>query len=230
MKRFSFGGYCLLFLFSAALVNGQGFTGPGSNNNRPSNKRVQAVTVSQPITVSEARNLPKDSWVTLSGNIVNALPGGKLYTFRDSSGDITVEINWKVWRGLSAGVSERVQIWGEIEVKRGQVLIEVKAITGTGSINAGPGQAITVNQSITVSEAMKFPNNSWVILTGNIANALRDEKYTFNDSSGDIIIEIEREVWRGLSVGVSDSVEISGVLKIKKGQISIDVKAIIKKT
>jgi uncharacterized protein (TIGR00156 family) len=227
MKKLFLGIYCLLFSFSAALVYGEGFTGPGSNN-RSNNRQTQAVMASQPITVKEARDLPKNSWVVLTGNIVNALPGGKYYTFRDSSGEITVEIDWKVWRGLSAGASENVQISGGVERERGQVKIEVKAITGSGSTNTVPGQAVTVSQPVTVRAATNLPSNSWVIVSGNIINALRDEKYTFRDSSGEIILEIERDVWRGLSIGVSDRVEISGELNIKKGQVSINVKVVRK--
>jgi uncharacterized protein (TIGR00156 family) len=219
MKRSFFGIRCLTLLFSAALVHGQGFTGPGSrNNDRQDNRRVQAVTVSQPVTVSEAGNLPDDSWVILRGNIAGALPGGKYYTFRDPSGEITVEIDWRVWRGLSAGPSDLVDISGGLEIKRDRTLIEVRTITRAG----------TVIQPVTVSEARRLPNKSWVILTGNIVNALRDEYYTFRDSTGEITVDIERKVWRGLSVGVSDRVEISGELEIKRGQTSIEVKAVRK--
>ena len=231
MKKYTFFCLCcLIHLLSVALVYGQGFTGPGSNNNnRSNNRQVQAVTVGEPVTVSEVRNLPNNSWVILAGNIVSALPGGKYYTFRDSSGEITLEIDWKVWRGLSAGVSERVEIRGEVEIERGQVIIDVRAITGTTGPNIGSAQAIAVSQSITVDEAKNLPNNSWVILTGNIVNALRDENYTFRDSSGEITLEIDWKIWRGLSVDVSDRIEISGEVKVKRGQVSIEVKAIRKK-
>jgi len=211
-------------LFVTVIVHGQGFNGPGVNNNR----QGQPVMVNVPILVSAARNLPKDSWVVLSGNITNTLPGGKYYTFRDSSGEITIEIEPKVWRGLSVEPSDRVVIGGEIEVNKGQVLIEVKTISGSGRMNTRQGQALTITQPITVNEARNLPNDSWVIAAGNIINFVGKEYYTFRDSSGEISVEIKREVWRGLSVGVSDMVEIHGDLKIKKGQFSIEVKAIRK--
>ena len=241
MKKYTFSCFCcLILLFSAAIVHGQGFTGPGSNNDIRSNSRlIQPVPVFEPIRVSEARNLPKDSWVVLSGNIVNTLPGGKYYTFRDSApsneggGDITVEIEPKVWRGLSVEASDRVVISGEVEVKKGQVSIEVKAVSGSGRMNAKQGQAVTITQPITVNEAKNLPNNSWVILAGNIVNSLGKEKYTFRDSAasseaGEIAVEIDKKTWRGLSVGVSDRVEIHGKLEIKRGQFSIEVEAIRK--
>jgi len=226
MKRYTFFGiFCISFLFVTALVHGQGFTGVGFGNG-PNNTPGRPVMASQPITVSEARNLPHNSWVILTGNIVNALPRDRYYTFRDSSGEITIEIDWRVWRGLSFNESDRVEIRGEvIRINRRQVLIGVRAITSIGGTNTGQGQAITV------SEARKLTRDSWVVLTGNILNALSGQGgrfYTFQDSSGEIIIEIDMRVWRGLSAGTSDTVEISGEVIIVREQVLINVKAIRK--
>jgi uncharacterized protein (TIGR00156 family) len=181
---------------------------------------------SQPITVSEARNLPHDSWVILTGNIVNALPRDRYYTFRDSSGEIVIEIDWRVWRGLSFNASDSVEICGEvIRINRRQVIIKVNAITSIGGTNTGQGRAITV------SEARNLARDSWVVLTGNILNALSGQRgrfYTLQDSSGEIIIEIDMRVWRGLSAGTSDRVEICGEVIIIRGEVLINVKAIRK--
>jgi uncharacterized protein (TIGR00156 family) len=64
----------------------------------------------------------------LTGNIVNSLPGGNHYTLRDSSGEIAVDIGPKEWRGLSVGVSDRVEIYGEVKNERGRISIKVQAI------------------------------------------------------------------------------------------------------
>ena len=125
MKRCTFFGMCcFLLLFSSVIVYGQGFNSPGADTGRSG----RPVAIFESIPVSQAKTLPKDSWVVLTGTIVNMLPGGKYYTFRDSSGEITVEIEPKVWRGLSVGVSDRIEIHGKIEIKKGQVSIEVKAV------------------------------------------------------------------------------------------------------
>ena len=211
-------GILHLILFPL-IIHGEGFFGPGSQG--------QAEALFQPITVMEARALPKNSWVVLSGNIVNTLPGGKHFTFRDLTGEIIVEIERKVWRGLSVGVSDKVEIHGYIEISRGQASIEVKAIFGAIPVNVRPGQTVASRHPVTVSEARNLSNNSWVIISGNIVNETRSGKYyTFRDSTGEITLEIERKVWRGLSVGVSDTVEIHGYMEISKGQVSIEVKAI----
>ena len=182
---------------------------------------------SHPVTVAEVRGFPHDSWVTLSGNIINSLPGGRHYTFRDSSGEIIVEIDFRVWRGLYVGVSDRVEISGEVRIQRGQVTINVNVLTGTAVVNPRPGQALALSHPITVNEAKNFPRDSWVILNGNIINSLPGGRhYTFRDSSGEIIVEIEQRIWRGLVLGVDDQVEISGELKLDRGLLTVNVKAI----
>jgi len=257
MKKYAVLFICYLVIFSTAAVHAQqgftgdvqpGFTGPEVNPPPPPPRhgvnppppvaqqgftgptltQSQAVMVSQPITVNEARNLPHDSWVVLNGNIVNMLHGGRNYTFRDPSGEITVDIGPKEWRGLSVGVSDRVEIYGEVKIHRGQISIKVHAITGTGRTNTRPGQAVTVNRPITIGEAVNLPHDSWVILNGNITGQLQEGRhnYSFRDSSGEITVDIGPKEWRGLSVGVSDRVEIYGEVKIHRGQALIKVHAI----
>ncbi|GBU29438.1 hypothetical protein R84B8_03003 [Treponema sp. R8-4-B8] len=210
--------FILLLLFTTVFVYGQGFTGPGTNG--------QPVMVSQPITISEAKNYPHDSWIVLTGNIVSVLPGGRHFMFRDSSGEIPVEIGPKEWRGLSAATSDtaenRVEICGEVKIERGQIFIKVHAITSATRSNVR-------RYNVTINEAQNLPHDSWVVLTGNIVYSLPPpHDYTFRDSSGEITIDIGPKEWRGLSVGVSDRVEISGEVKKERGQVFIKVHAIRK--
>ena len=188
---------------------------------------AQALMMSHPVTVSEIRGLPHDSWVTLSGNIINSLPGGRHYTFRDSSGEIIVEIDFRVWRGLYVGVSDRVQISGEVRINRGQISVYVNVLFGNGVANPRPGQALALDHPVTIIEARTLPHDSWVILNGNIINSLPGGRhYTFRDSSGEIIVEIEQRIWRGLILGVDDQVEISGELRVDRGLVTVNAKAI----
>ncbi|MCL2212179.1 MAG: NirD/YgiW/YdeI family stress tolerance protein [Treponema sp.] len=127
MKKYmSFSVGCLIMLMSAGNIFAQtGFTGPaGGYNIIPG----QAVMVGHPITISEARNLPHDSWVVITGNIINMLPGGRQYTFRDTTGEIAADIGPKEWRGLSVGASDKVEIHGEVKSHRGLIHIKVHAI------------------------------------------------------------------------------------------------------
>ena len=217
---------CIVFCFIISLVftqniSAQGFTGPSTINS------ALPVMVSHPISIMEARYLPHDSFVILGGNIVGTLPGGKNYTFRDDSGEIPVEIDSKHWRGLSVVPGDSVVIYGEVKIQRGHVLIKVHAITGTGRINVRPGQPVMVNQPISITEARNLPHDSFVMLSGNIVNALPGGKnYTFRDPTGDIIAEIGSKHWRGLSIGVSDNVEIYCEVKNNRGQVTLKVHAL----
>jgi uncharacterized protein (TIGR00156 family) len=176
----------------------------------------------QPVTISEAKNYPHDSWVVITGNIVSVLPGGRHFIFRDSSGEIPVEIGPKEWRGLSAATSDDVEIYGEVKIERGQIFIKVHAI------NAATGPNVR-RYAFTINEAQNLPHDSWVVLTGNIVFSLpKPHDYTFRDSSGEITVDIGPKEWRGLSVGVSDRVEISGEVKRERGQFFIKVHAIRK--
>jgi uncharacterized protein (TIGR00156 family) len=210
--------FILLLLFTTVYVHGQGFTGPGTSS--------QPVMVSQPVTISEAKNYPHDSWIVITGNIVSVLPGGRHFMFRDSSGEIPIEIGPKEWRGLSAATSDtaenRVEICGEVKIERGQIFIKVHAITSAAKSNVR-------RDTVTINEAQNLPHDSWVVLTGNIVFSLPPPNdYTFRDSSGEITIDIGPKEWRGLSVGVSDRVEISGEVKRERGKIFIKVHAIRK--
>lgn len=119
MKKNIFWVVCLCVFISAAAVYGQeGFTGPGSRGNPRQ---------SQAITVSQAAGLRDDTRVTLTGTIVESL-GDEEYTFRDSTGDIVIEIDRKIWRGLSVAPTDTVEISGEIDVERRRVEIDVKSI------------------------------------------------------------------------------------------------------
>jgi len=225
---------CLAMLLSEGAVFAQaGFTGPAQSPVYAEHgfSGQQAIAqASWNTTVSQARILPHDSWVVLSGNIINMLPGGRQYTFRDSTGDIALDIGPKEWRGLSVDVNDRVNIYGEVKLHRGLLHIKVHAITGTGRVNNRIGQAVAVTSPITINEARNLPYDSWVVLNGNIISVLTTGRhnYLFRDSSGgEITVDIGNKEWRGLSVGVSDRVEIYGELKISRtGLIHIKVHAI----
>lgn len=90
---------------------------------------------SQASNVAEALKLPDDARISLTGNIVSKLTGAKdEYMFKDSTGEIQVEISNKIFRALGVDVTPetRVRISGkmdkdfaknpEIEVKYMEIL------------------------------------------------------------------------------------------------------------
>jgi len=86
--------------------------------------------------------------------------------------------------------------------------------------DTGYGEAFTVEQ------VKILPDGTWVELTGTIIRSLGDELYIFRDATGEVTVEIDRKIWRDLSVG--DTVEIAGEVDIDKQVIIIDIKNIRK--
>ncbi|QIQ20562.1 NirD/YgiW/YdeI family stress tolerance protein [Zophobihabitans entericus] len=84
--------------------------------------------------------------------------------------------------------------------------------------------------SVTVAEAKQRGDDAKVILQGNIISAQGGEYYTFKDSSGEITVEIDHDVWRGITVNPEDTVEIYGEIDKDWTSIKIDVDRIIKVT
>ena len=73
----------------------------------------------------------------------------------------------------------------------------------------------------TVSAAQSAKDDSWVILRGNIMSQIADEEYIFADSTGEITVEIDDKLFKGITVSPEDLVEISGedvkrLIKIEK--------------
>ena len=122
MKRHTVFLICSwIMLFSSVAAHAQqGFTGPGGF--------APYTGPSLIVTAVQVQTYPDKAPVVLAGNIINALPGGKYYTFRDATGDILIEIDWKVWQGLTVGVSDRVEISGEAKTKNRPASVKVKAI------------------------------------------------------------------------------------------------------
>jgi uncharacterized protein (TIGR00156 family) len=76
----------------------------------------------------------------------------------------------------------------------------------------------------TVAEARSLPDDARVALQGNIVRSLGDEKYLFRDKSGEIVVEIDDDLWRGQTVEPRDSVEIRGEIDRDWG-ISVEIEA-----
>ena len=127
MKRYSvFVVFCLVALISAASVfaqQGGGFTGPSVPMTANGQAGYQTVTVSQLQTLPNTK-----AYVTLTGNITQST-GRKSYTFRDSTGEITVKIERHYWWDLTVSPAERIQLLVEVEKKRsGRLEIEAKGL------------------------------------------------------------------------------------------------------
>ncbi|HJA78904.1 NirD/YgiW/YdeI family stress tolerance protein [uncultured Desulfovibrio sp.] len=73
----------------------------------------------------------------------------------------------------------------------------------------GPTATVETN---TVAKALKAWDDSPVVLTGNIVQRMAgsDDKYMFRDATGQIIVDIDYELFWGKTVTPNNTVRISG--------------------
>lgn len=73
----------------------------------------------------------------------------------------------------------------------------------------GPTATVETN---TVAKALKAWDDSPVVLTGNIVQRMAgsDDKYMFRDATGQIIVDIDYELFWGKTVTPNSTVRISG--------------------
>ena len=110
-KMFFAGVVGIMLVFGIGTAVAQGYTGPGLDA----------------ISVAEAKNLRDDSQVVLRGKIERFL-GDEKYLFTDSTGTVTVEIDDRLWAGLSINQNDTVEISGEVDKDFRGIEIEVNRI------------------------------------------------------------------------------------------------------
>ena len=68
-------------------------------------------------------------------------------------------------------------------------------------------------------------DEAFVTLKGKIVTRVGHEKYSFQDASGTIIVEIDDDDWRGLSVSATDTVILEGEVDkhfMKPTEVEVD--------
>jgi uncharacterized protein (TIGR00156 family) len=81
----------------------------------------------------------------------------------------------------------------------------------------------------TIREAERMWDESPVALEGKIERFVGDEKYVFSDGNDTIIVEIDHELWYGISVDAADTVVVYGEVDKNFGRVEIEVGRIVKK-
>ena len=76
---------------------------------------------------------------------------------------------------------------------------------------------------MTVINALKMGNNSYVTVEGNIIKQISDDKYLFKDSTGSMTVEIDTDKWNGMTVKPQDKLELSGEIEKKMTSVILDV-------
>ena len=86
---------------------------------------------------------------------------------------------------------------------------------------SGPTKGIN-----SVKEALSSWDDTPVTLTGYITASLGGEKYTFNDVTGSITIDVDHDKWFGLQATPQTKITLQGEVDKDFNSTSIDVDAI----
>ncbi|WP_145519459.1 YgiW/YdeI family stress tolerance OB fold protein [Yersinia mollaretii] len=117
-----------LLAHSATEAAKGGFDGPATTQTQPTAEGGFSGPSATNTTVDKVKSMRDDARVTLQGNIVERL-GHDTYTFRDSTGTITVDIDSKRWKGQTITPQDKVQIEGKVDKDWNSVEVDVKNIT-----------------------------------------------------------------------------------------------------
>lgn len=73
---------------------------------------------------------------------------------------------------------------------------------------------------------MQLKDDTPVTLKGRIIERLGDERYTFKDATGTIVVDIDDEDWKGLEVTPEMDIIIEGEVDKKRSRIEVDADSI----
>lgn len=88
----------------------------------------------------------------------------------------------------------------------------------------GPGA--TSIQTITAKEALELADDSKVALQGSLVKQTAEEHYLFKDQSGVVMVEIEDEDFRHITVTPEDKIRIIGEVDKEWTESKVDVEHI----
>lgn len=78
-------------------------------------------------TVAQAKNAQVNSYVTVTGNLINHLRGD-YYTFRDASGEMRVEIESTVFNNRKVDPDTKVRLQAEVDRSAAGIYLWVKTL------------------------------------------------------------------------------------------------------
>ena len=93
----------------------------------------------------------------------------------------------------------------------------------------GGGYIVSDSDIVSVKDAQAMKDDDIVTLQGKIEKRIKKNKYQFADSTGNMIVKIDKKVWHGQLVNSSDVVQITGEIDKDKDATILDVESLIKK-
>ncbi|MDR2193180.1 MAG: NirD/YgiW/YdeI family stress tolerance protein [Treponema sp.] len=120
-KLYVYAALAAILACTSPTLNAQeGYKGPGADV----------------VTVAEAKTLRDDYPVIVRGKIERYL-GDEKYVFADDTGTIIIEIDDRLWRGISVDQNDTVEILGEVD--RGFTRVEIRSKRHKKDVEWTPG-------------------------------------------------------------------------------------------
>ena len=107
-------------------------------------------------------------------------------------------------------------------------LIGLTTVTGSAfaATEQGGFQGPDRTEAVSVAQALELSDDAQVRLSGVITESLGDEKYRFQDDSGNLVVEIDDDEWRGLEATPETRVTLWGEIDKDWNQVELDVERI----
>ena len=81
---------------------------------------------------------------------------------------------------------------------------------------------------LSIADAIKLADDSYVSVVGNIEKKISSDKYLFKDTTGSIIVEIDDEKWNDINLSTKDTLELTGEIEKKFNSVYLDVHSLKK--
>lgn len=75
----------------------------------------------------------------------------------------------------------------------------------------------------TIDKALEAKDDTPAVLTGYIIESLGDEEYRFKDDSGEMIVEIDDDNWKGIEATPETKLTLLGEIESEWSKTSVDV-------
>ena len=91
---------------------------------------------------------------------------------------------------------------------------------------AGFQDSLISGSRLTVTQALKMNDDTYVTVQGNIIKRISDDKYLFKDATGTMTVEIDTDKWAGQTVNMTDKLELTGEIEKKFNSTVLDVDSV----
>lgn len=84
------------------------------------------------------------------------------------------------------------------------------------------------NNDVAANEVKELRDESWVTLQGKLVKHLEEDHFILRDATGEVVVEIDDDAWRGQAVTPNDTVRISGEVDQDGSGVKVDVQSLEK--